>query len=169
MAERQLDGDQGQILEELLCLHMGQSLVELRIDNTPEVALLRYARLVLAVQERDVEHLLRVVAPVLAHLLVLEVRVLNVAVLLEFLDFDLGLGHCGSPAVVSERDAVAKPFDRSLEHLEEDVLDVELLLQADDVLLLFAGIEGPVGAGPHVLARLAHVAPEANAKISSQI
>ena len=128
---------------------------------------MRDTRLVFAVQERDIEHLLRVIAPILKHLLVLEVRVLDVAVLFELLNIDLGLGHCGLPAIICERDAVAKPLDRSLEDLKEDVLNVELFLKVHDVLLFLAGEEGSVGTGPHILARLAHIAPKAHTHIVS--
>ena len=51
MGEGQLDGNVGQIIEKLLSLLVGQVVVKLRIDDTPEGALLRDTRLVLAVEE----------------------------------------------------------------------------------------------------------------------
>ena len=51
MGEGQLDGNVGQIIEKLLSLLVGQVVVKLRIDDTPEGTLLRDTRLVLAVEE----------------------------------------------------------------------------------------------------------------------
>ena len=49
VVEGQLDGNKGQIIEKLLSLLVGQVVVKLRIDDTPEGTLLRDTRLVLAV------------------------------------------------------------------------------------------------------------------------
>lgn len=51
VGEGQLDGNVGQIIEKLLSLLVGQVVVKLRINDTPEGTLLRDTRLVLAVEE----------------------------------------------------------------------------------------------------------------------
>ena len=80
---------------------MSDKVFQLGIDDSPESSFLTGSHLVLAVQEGDVEHETRVVATMVGHLLVLEVGVLDVAMLSELGDVDAGLSHSGPPALVS--------------------------------------------------------------------
>ena len=159
VGKRQLNGNAGQILEELLGFLVRQIVVQLGIDHTPEGTLLRDTCLVLAVQEGDVEHLLRDVSSVIAHLFVLEVGVLHVPALLELLYVDSGLTHCGPPAVICQGDAVSESLDGALEDLKEHILDAKLTLKLADELLFLAWDEAIIATWPHVVGPFAHVAP----------
>lgn len=83
MSKWHVDCDQGEHLEELISLLMGNRWIQLGVNDTPEGSLLLRPCHVHAVQEGDVENYLGIVSTMVAHFLVLEVRVLNIATLLE--------------------------------------------------------------------------------------
>ena len=83
-------------------------------------------------QESDVQHLLCIVTTIFADVLVLEVRLENIALFLKFLDINGSLGHRRLPALVRELNSVAKSLDSTLKDLVLDLVDLELRLQLSD-------------------------------------
>ena len=88
------------------------------------------------------------------NLLMLEVGVLNITLLSELLDIDLGLLYRGPPTIVSQVDSVAKAFDAALEDVVGDVLQTELLLELDQHQLILAV---PRLTGANIFPRFAHI------------
>ena len=81
--QRQVNRNGRQVVEEDVGLLVRDCVVQLRVNDSPERSFLADSGPVFAVQERYVQDLLGLVAPVVAHLLVLEVGVLQVAVFFE--------------------------------------------------------------------------------------
>ena len=89
---------------------MSDVFFELGVDDAPECSLLRDPRTMLRVEEGDVEHFLRIVAPMVTNFQMLEVRVLHIARLLELFNIYVSLGNGSLPTIVGQRDAVAEAF-----------------------------------------------------------
>ena len=104
-----------------------------------------------------------------AHLLMLEVRVLHVSMLLKLLNIDPGLSHSGPPAVICQRDAVSESLDRALEDLKKHILNAKLSLKLTDELLFFARNKAILSAWPHIVGPFAHVSPIIEKFLSGQI
>ena len=135
---------------------MRDEFVQLGVDDSPEGPLLRRPLPVLGVQERDVENFLSVVASVFADRLVLEVRVLDVAVLFELSNVDASLGHSSRPTVVGQGHGIPESLDAAFKHFEVDALNQELHLHLLHLLLNLRVND----TGSEVFTLLAHIAPE---------
>lgn len=96
-----------------------------------------------------------------ADLLVLEVRQLDIVVhlsLLELGHIDPSLFSDNLPTVVSQVDAVAEALDRALKHLEFDLVDADVLLKLND-FLLDGAVDNLSLTWSQVLPSFAHVSP----------
>ena len=113
----------------------------------------------LRVQERNVKDLLRIVAPMITDLLVLEVRVLHISMLLELFYIYFGLCYGGPPAIICQSNAIAKALDGSFEHLKLDVLNLKFPLELAYKFFFVRWLKSKLASWPHVLALLAHVTP----------
>ena len=112
----------------------------------------------LAVQECNVQHLLRVVSSMVTQGLMLKVAVLNVAFLLELFDVDLSLSDCCPPAVVGQLNLVAESLDTPLKRLKVDVLNAQAFLKRLYELLDLAWNK-TICIGSQVLSCLAKITP----------
>lgn len=89
----------------------------------------------------------------------LEVRVLHIAMLSKLLDIYLSLSNSSFPAIIGQGDAVAKAFDRALEHFIIDLLNFQLLLELADKIFFIRRKESIDATGANVLLLFTHVSP----------
>ena len=116
---------------------MCDDIVQLGVNYSPQRSLLGRPPPVLGVQERDVEDFPSVVAAVCANCLVLEVRVLDVAVLFELSNVDASLGHSSRPTVIVQVYGIPESLDAAFKHFEIDGLNQELHFHQLHLLLNF--------------------------------
>ena len=158
--KRKVDRDHCQVLKEFGSLLMRDALIQLRIDDAPESTLLSRPLWMLTVQESNVEHLFRIVASMITHIVTLEVMMQDVAIFFQLFNVNCRLGHRSLPAVVSELDCVAKALDCSLEYFELNLVDLKLKFELSDELLDLR--VGYIAAWTHILASFAQVPPTIN-------
>ena len=164
--KRKVNCDHCQVLKEFGSLFVRDTFIQLRIDDAPKSSFLSRPLRMLTVQEGNVEHLFRIVASMVTHIVTLEVVMQDVAVFFQLFNVDCRLGHCGPPAVVSQLDCVTKALDCSLEDFELDLVNFELLLKLSDELLDLR--VGYIAAWTHILTSFAQVPPKQSRYVSTK-
>ena len=158
--QRQIDRYQGQIVEKFISLLMCDEIFELGVNYAPERPLLHCAFGMFTVEKSNVEHLFRIISAISKQLFVLEVRELNVAMLLELLRVDMCLSDRRTPAIIRQIHRIAKPFHASLKDFKFDALNVKLLFHIGDKMFRLAVCDDFRGAWTHVIRSFAQVAPK---------
>lgn len=134
---------------------MCDEVFQLRVDDSPKASLLDCALRMFAVEEGDVEDLPGLVPTMVEEFLVLEVRMLKIAVLLELCHIYVSLSDSRSPAVICQIDRIAESFDTALEDVIIDILDAQLVFEACNELFNFRVVL--FRSWSHIFCALAHV------------
>jgi len=119
------DSDQGKVVEKCIGFLMSDEIVQGWIYDAPQRSLLNCTLFVLAMQEGNVEHFLRLISSMIKQFLVLEEGMLDITMLFELRNINFCLGYGSLPAVIGQINRVAKAFNTSFKSVVFNILDIQ--------------------------------------------